>query len=68
VFSPGFLKPVIPLTADDLFYRSMGVEAVNGKPATMRDAEILGEDAERKYLLGRYGRFVLLRKDSPPSI
>jgi Phage major capsid protein E len=45
VFSPGFLKPVIPLASDVLFYRSMGVEAINGKPAVMRDAELLGEDA-----------------------
>jgi len=43
-FSPPFIKPVRPLSADDLFYRSMGVSAYSNVNAEQREANLLAED------------------------
>jgi hypothetical protein len=43
-FSPPFIKPVRPLSADDLFYRGMGTSAYSNVNADQREANLLAED------------------------
>jgi Phage major capsid protein E len=43
-FSPPFIKPVRPLSADELFYRGMGVNAYSTVNADQREANLLAED------------------------
>ena len=45
-FSPPFIKPVRPLSADDLFYRSMGTSAYSQVDAEAREASLLVADME----------------------
>jgi hypothetical protein len=44
-WSPPFLKPVRPLTSDDMFFRTMGTSAWEAvEPATAKEAEMLAFD------------------------
>jgi hypothetical protein len=43
-FSPPFIKPVRPLSADDLFYRGMGTNVFSNVNADQREANLLAED------------------------
>jgi hypothetical protein len=45
-FSPPFIKPVRPLTADDLFYRSMGESAYSQVAPAAREADLLAFDMQ----------------------